>query len=293
MTISIRDWTTVTAWGLGPAAFAAALDRAAVPPATAMEVRGLSEAPPFPYLKADLGALKDHFPPRSLRRVDPFGKIALLLASALVRERPAGEREAMGLIVATGFGSFSTNTAFLDTAFEGGHAAASPMIFASTVHNSAMAACAIHFGIRGPSLTLSMIGHSVPGALLVAEAWLDRGFCPEVLLVAADDLPVMTAYYHTRLGMRPDPSRPETLLAEGGAAFLLGPGGGPLLERSDAPAGAAFRAGEVPTHAHAYGRTCLAPAFELAAACHSLGRQAGPIALEFPDQPRWLLKRSE
>jgi 3-oxoacyl-(acyl-carrier-protein) synthase len=201
----------------------------------------------------------------------------------------------MGLIVATGFGSFSTNMEFLNTAFEGGHTAASPMVFSSTVHNSAMAAAAIQFGIRGPSLTVSMFQHSFPGALILAELWLARGMCAEILLVAADDLPGLAAYYHTRMGEFCDPARPETLYSEGGAAFLLAAEDGLALARSEAPADAVCRTGDASAHAHAYGRTFMAPAFELAAACHTLGR-GGPeraIALEFPGQPRWLLKQSE
>jgi hypothetical protein len=291
VTLCVRRWNALTALGLGREAYAAALERRAAPPVASLEVRGIG---PMPVLKADLAAVKDYFPPRALRRVDPFGRMALLLAAALVKEREAGEREPMGLIVATGFGSFSTNMEFLDTAFDGGHAAASPMVFSSTVHNSAMAACSIHFGIRGPALTLSMFDGSVPGALLAVEAWLEGGFCPEVLLVAADDLPALTAYYHARRGDAPDPSRPETLLAEGGAAFLLGPSGGPALARSGEPADAVYGTTPPSGHSHAYGRTCLAPAFELAAACHALegdGRGAS-IALEFPGQPRWILKRT-
>ncbi len=295
MSMAIRGWTTVTAWGLGREAFAGALERRPPPPVSSLEVREASGSLSIPFLKADLSAVKDFFPPRALRRVDPFGKIALLLAAALVKERSPGEREALGLIVATGFGSFSTNMEFLDTAFAGGHAAASPMVFSSTVHNSAMAACAIQFGIRGPSLTLSMFEHSVPGALLLAQAWLERGLCPEVLLVASDDVPALTAYFHARKGEVFDPERPETLLAEGGAAFLLGSGGGHSICRSAAPADARYGTGGAPSHAYAYGRTYVAPAFELAAACLETDQREGAgrrIALEFPGQPRWLLTRS-
>ena len=294
MIMTVRNWTTVNAWGLGRDALAGALERR-VPPPASLEIRGMPSVPPFPYLKADLSAAKDYFPPRSLRRVDTFGKVALLLAAALVKEKPAEEREAMGLIVATGFGSFSTNMEFIDTVFEGGHAAASPMIFSSTVHNSAMAACAIHFGIRGPSVTVSMFEDSFPGALLLAEMWLARGACREILLMASDDLPELAAYRHAQAGGAGDPLRPETLPAEGGAAFLLAAGEGLSLGRSDAPADALYRTGGPSTHGYAYGRTAMAPAFELAAACIELEKPAGAvrgIALEFPGQPRWLLKRN-
>jgi 3-oxoacyl-[acyl-carrier-protein] synthase II len=293
--MAVRGWTTLTAWGLGREAFAGALTGRTAPPVAAMEIRGMPDASAFPYLQADLSAAKDYFAPRALRRVDAFGKIALLLAAALLRDRSPEEREAMGLIVATGFGSFSTNMEFLNTALEGGHGAASPMVFSSTVHNSAMAAAAIQFGIRGPSLTVSMFDHSVPGALMLADLWLTRRACPEVLLIAADDVPSLSAYCRARTGDAPDPQRPGTLSAEGGAAFLFGPGDGPVLGRSEARADATYRSAEPGTNAHAYGRTYMAPAFELAAACHDLGNAAAAgcsIALEFPGQPRWLLKRS-
>jgi hypothetical protein len=140
-----------------------------------------------------------------------------------------------------------------------------------------------------------MFEHSVPGALMLADLWLARRACPEVLLLAADDVPSLSAYCRARTGDAPDPLQHRTMSAEGGAAFLLSAGDGPALGRSEAPADATYRSAGPGTNAHAYGRTHMAPAFELAAACHDLGNAAAAgraIALEFPGQPRWLLKRS-
>jgi len=295
MSVAITGWTTLNAWGLGREAFADALSRRRVPPVSGIEVKGMPGVAPYPFLKADLSAVKEYFPPRALRRVDPFGKMAMLLAAALLKDKPPAEREPLGLIVATAFGSFSTNMEFLETIFAGGFATASPMVFTSTVHNSAMAASAIHFGLRGPAITVSMFEHSVPGALMLAEAWLESGFCKELLLIAADDFPSLAAYYHARVGDTPDVERFETLHAEGGAAFMLGTTGPLVLRRGEGETPAVLR-----PCAHAYGRTYLAPAFDLAAACLALeggwkpdapfDREQG-VMLEFPGWPRRLLKR--
>jgi len=287
MSVFIREYTTLCASGFGSEAFARALKRECPPTVAYKELKGDPLPPPMPYLKADLAPLKEFVPPRVTRRMDTFGRIALLLGSVLLKDVPPEERGDLGLIVATGYGSFTTNMDFLNTITGQTHAGASPMLFSSTVHNSAMAAVAIHFGIQGPACTLSMFEASLGGAFVLGEAWVASGQARQVLVLAADDVPHLAAYYESRTGPEPDPSRPETLLAEGGAGFLLGGSGRLRLVREEfRPAGTVFGGcgeGSI-SHARAYGRIACAPGFELGAAALHLETGAGPkegIAVDF------------
>jgi|GEM_PF-2725299 len=272
MTLHILEWSALGAFGFGKEAFADALAGRTHPPVSWRELKG-DRGHPFPYLKADLSRLKDDLPPRATRRMDVFGRIAAMLAADLLRGMPEDERRDLGLIVSTGFGSFSTNMEFLDSVIAQGAAGASPMLFSSTVHNSAQAAVTILFGLQGPAVTLSAFDSSLSGAFLLADAWLAAGRVEKVLVLASDDLPALEAYHRLRSTGIPDATKPEGLPAEGGTAFLIGRSGPLSLElEKEAGAGPIFGTSGpgVRCHARVYGRIACAPGFELAAAAAAL-----------------------
>jgi 3-oxoacyl-[acyl-carrier-protein] synthase II len=286
MSIFLRDYSVLTASGLGKDAFDAALRREVPIPVASIPLKAGTGTVSFPILKADLSRLKDYIPPKTTRRMDTFGRIALLLAASLLHGKPEEEHRDQGLVVATGYGSFSTNMEFLETVFAQGHAGASPMIFSSTVHNSAMAAVGIHFAMQGPACTLSMFKASPGGAFVLAETWLASGKADQVLVLVADDVPHLAAYHESRTGPAPDSSWPEILLAEGGAGFLLGRTGPLRLAREDSrPVGDPLFGGREEgsvSHAHAFGRTFGAAGFELCAAALELEKlERGSIAVDF------------
>jgi 3-oxoacyl-[acyl-carrier-protein] synthase II len=184
----------------------------------------------MPLFRADTASLADHVAPRSLRRVDHYSRLALLGCSLALRDGalPEGERERIGLVVATGYGATGITFAFLDSFIRDGDLCASPTHFANSVHNSAAANVSILLGITGPVLTVSRFDLSFPDALATARLWLLEGTVDRVLAGAVDEFSDLLGYLWHRTrgvpapgGMRPFRTREETAVPGEGALFLL------------------------------------------------------------------------
>jgi 3-oxoacyl-[acyl-carrier-protein] synthase II len=191
--------------------------------------QGLRDLPAF---LADTTRLEDFVNKKALRRVDHFSKMALL-GSYLALEDAGqleGDRQRMGMVMATGYGACRTTFAFLDSFINGGDQLSSPTHFSNSVHNAAVANISMLLGITGPGLTVSQFEMSVPSALLAARIWLEEGRVDSVLLGGVDEYCDILGYCRHRFfgdqvssvpGMNPLAFNLQTAIPGEGAAFFL------------------------------------------------------------------------
>ncbi len=93
----------------------------------------------MPVFLADTVKLDDFLSKKALRRVDHFSKMALLGSYLALQDagQLEGDRQRMGMIVATGYGASRTTFAFLDSFVNDGDQLSSPTHFSNSVHNAA------------------------------------------------------------------------------------------------------------------------------------------------------------
>ncbi len=159
--------------------------------------QGLREQPAF---LADTDKLDNFVNKKALRRVDHFSKMALL-GSFLALEDAGqleGDRQRMGMVIATGYGASRTTFAFLDSFINDGDQLSSPIHFSNSVHNAAGANISMLLNITGPALTVSQFEMSVPSALLAAGTWLEEGRVDSVLLGGVDEYSEILGYCYNR-----------------------------------------------------------------------------------------------
>jgi hypothetical protein len=137
--------------------------------------------------------------------LDAFSLRAVAAAELALRDAEVtiSERERIGVILATGYGSLVTSFTFLDDVIEKGDRRGSPILFASSVHSAPTSAISSLLDIRGPTLTVTGMRGAWTDALWLALDWLAHREVDLVLLAGADA-------FHEALGYR--------LLADGGWA---------------------------------------------------------------------------
>lgn len=183
----------------------------------------------IPAYLADSSRLEEFVPKRSLRRIDPFSRLALLGACLALQDagRLEADRSRLGVVIATGWGAMGTTFSFLDSFIEGGDVCSSPTHFSSSVHNAAAANISILLGATGPSLTVSQFEMSVPSALLTARRWLAEGRVDAVLAGGVDETgPVLGYCWRRFFGVPEGELRPldfgrQSALPGEGASFVL------------------------------------------------------------------------
>jgi len=183
----------------------------------------------FPAFRADTSRLKEFVPARTLRRIDPFSRLALLGSYLALADAGLAETEhhRLGVIIASGYGATGITYAFLKSFIDDGDICASPTYFANSVHNSAGAHVSILLGATGPNLTVSQFDLSVPSALTSVREWLLEGRVDRVLFGAVEELSELIGYaWYRQRGAPRTPMTPlwtekETAIPAEGAAFFL------------------------------------------------------------------------
>jgi 3-oxoacyl-[acyl-carrier-protein] synthase II len=147
-----------------------------------------TEASAAPVCTAKTGLLDQLIPPRALRRVDHYARMAIL-ASALALEDAGmgnGVPENTGLIVATGMGPTANTLDLQPTDLAAAELALSPILFSNSVQNAAAAYIAMLLKLRGPSLSINQYEMAVPLAFQTAIDWLEEGRTETVLVGSID-----------------------------------------------------------------------------------------------------------
>lgn len=160
-------------------------------------------------------------------RLDRLTRLALVAANAAMEGAPPLSEQA-GLALGTAFGSHLANEAFQLALERGPGEEASPTLFTYTLPSSSVGEISIHFGLKGPALTLTEgIGAGL-AALGVAARVVEHGEARWMLSGAADTLGP------SLLAVQPAPADPP--LAEGAAFVSLSGDGGGALARVAATA---------------------------------------------------------
>jgi 3-oxoacyl-[acyl-carrier-protein] synthase II len=144
-----------------------------------------------PEILADSKVLK------KMRRADKFIRMAVLAAWDAVQDSGItldGEKNSLGIIVATALGPHATTFRFLDDILEYGDAEVSPTVFSHSVHNAAASYISTAVQSRGPTLTVTQFGFAFHHALMLAGAWLREGRCKYVLAGSVDECGAVMEY---------------------------------------------------------------------------------------------------
>ena len=149
-------------------------------------------APAPPELVADTVLLGRFVPPKALRRVDHYSRMAIIAGYLALQDAKEsaeiveGLPEPMGVIVATGMGPTAGT---LDSQAPDADAAdlrLSPIQFSNSVHNAAAAYISMLLKIRGPNVSINQYDMSVPLAFQTAVDWLEEGRAASVLVGGVD-----------------------------------------------------------------------------------------------------------
>ncbi len=185
----------------------------------------------LPAYQADVALVRQYSPKGPLRRMNRFGKMAVLAASLALED--AGwkmplKRRDVALVIASGYGASKSTFDFLDTMIDDEGRCPSPTLFANSVHSSAAAHLSIVMQIGGPSLTVSQFEMSPLSALFTAHQWLSQGRVEAVLFGAVDEICPILGYSYDRLFAPPISNRIEpfvwdrqTAIMGEGAVFML------------------------------------------------------------------------
>jgi 3-oxoacyl-[acyl-carrier-protein] synthase II len=221
MRAAIRGAGVVGPFGCGLAGLAEAIGRL---PAT--------DAGAGAGLTADTGMLDRMIPPRTLRRVEHYGRMAILAAHLAIED--AGLSGAVpgetGLVVATGMGPTANTLDRQPVDIPLADLALSPILFSNSVQNAAAAHISMLLGMRGPSLSINQYELAVPLAFQAALDWLAEGRAGTVLVGCVDGFSRALHAEALRCG-----GADAVPVGEGSAFFVLtadeaGSGAHPIVE---------------------------------------------------------------
>jgi 3-oxoacyl-[acyl-carrier-protein] synthase II len=186
----------------------------------------------MPVFLADTARLDKYIQKKALRRIDHYGKMAILGSYLALEDASMLDIDptSLGILIASGYGAGATTFAFLDSFLSGNDAYSSPTHFSNSVHNAAAAHISIFLGATGPCLSVSQFEMSVPSALICALHWLQEERVERVLFGAVDEYCDVLGYCWRRFfGMNwtetvTEPflfDRQSAIPGEGAAFFLL------------------------------------------------------------------------
>ena len=152
-----------------------------------------------------------------LRRASPLALFLMEAASQALEKCPELDRSRLGLVCALGTGSISYSRRFYTDTLKRGRRFASPALFPETVYNSPVSHVASILGIDQACYSLVGDESAWVEALRVAQVWLALGKVSRVLVLAGEELDVLTLEAYYRMGWL----RNEVVPSEGAGALLV------------------------------------------------------------------------
>lgn len=178
--------------------------------------------------------------PRTYRRMSPISKMAVAASVEAIKDSQLDldvmERERIGVILGTSYGSSSHVEDFYVSLLKDGPRGAQPFLFPETVPNAPASHIAMLHGITGPNSTFCQNAISAENAIVYAQNLLSQNVVDVVLVGGAEELSAMLYSCYDAVGVlnkikcRSD----ETIQPQLGGGLILGEGAGVLvMERLD------------------------------------------------------------
>lgn len=202
MALSILGLGPVCSLGSGIASFKNGLLGEIKPNIVDKQVVFQGKSLTLPVYQPVIENLENHFPARSLRRLDHFAQMVLLSASLAMQDAGVtiNDRSRIGIIFGTGYGPIRTTFQFLDRLIDEGDKFASPFDFANSVHNTPASQISIMMKINGMCTTLTCFDNTVVDVFMTAENWLNHGLMDYVLACMGDEYCDVLGYAAAGLG---------------------------------------------------------------------------------------------
>ena len=192
MNAAITGWSVLTPIGTTREAFADAVraGRSAIAPAARFDaLRGQSRLAGLLPLPIDY---KRFIAPARLRRMDALSRQIVYAACEAFAHAGLAQRavppERRAVVIASAINHSESIEQFFVSLLEEGPEGANPILFPSTIPNSAGGLLAIELACRGPNLTVAQKETSAEAALRLAAELLARDEADVVLVAAGDSL---------------------------------------------------------------------------------------------------------
>ena len=155
-----------------------------------------------------------------LRRASPLSHHLIEAVAQILEARPDIEPARVGLVGAFFIGCLVYSVRFYKGLTTDGRRFASPILFPETVVNTPLSHVVAELKIGGPVYSQTGDTSCWGSALRTASLWLANGDVEHVIVVAGEEFdPIFLDAMHSAQWFR---SRPETAVAEGAGAVLLG-----------------------------------------------------------------------
>jgi 3-oxoacyl-[acyl-carrier-protein] synthase II len=236
--IVITGLGTVNALGLDVATYwdAVRAGKSAIRPIEGFDVSGFG---------SKLGAQLRGFAPSKfvdqmkLRRMDRLSQMALVASMEAVRDSglDGGQipSERMGVVIGNGYGGTSCTDEFFEGLLLRGPSGVNPMLFPTTVPNSAASITSIELKIKGPNSTFCQKDVSAEQAIIYAAGLLRRGAADAIIAGGGEELSHVIYHAFSKLWAL-SPGRSAVPSEEGSFPFdrrrngrVLGEGAGVLV----------------------------------------------------------------
>lgn len=158
--------------------------------------------------------------PRTTRRLDAFSKQAVLAAFLAVEDARIefSDMSRVGVVIGTGNGPLVTTFSFLDGIIVEGDPAASPTLFANSVHNAPASQISIRLKTTGPCSTVTAFRDTVRGVLELATSWIAGGIVDYCVAGFGDEYCPVSGYaLHRMRNLRAEGDRMSHLPADADA----------------------------------------------------------------------------
>jgi len=177
--------------------------------------------------------------PMKLRRMDRLSQMVLVASMEAMADAGlsggAVAPERLGIVIGNGYGGTSCTDEFFEGLLLRGPSGVNPMLFPTTVPNSAASITSIELGIKGPNSTICQKDASAEEAVIYAAGLLQRGAADAIIAGGGEELSYVIYHAFSKLWVL-SPGREGVSSAEGCLPFdrrrsgrVLGEGAGVLV----------------------------------------------------------------
>jgi 3-oxoacyl-[acyl-carrier-protein] synthase II len=197
-------------------------------------------------LRSNIAGWVENFDPsefmpfKAYRRMSPISRMAVAASVEAVKDSllslDAMDRERIGVILGTSYGSSSHVDDFYVSLLKDGPRGAQPFLFPETVPNAPASHIAMFHGITGPNSTFCQNEISAENAILFAQNLLSQNVVDVVLVGGAEELSPMLYSCYDAVGVlnKVKSEKDEPIQPILGGGLILGEGAGILvMERLD------------------------------------------------------------